>query len=129
MPNYRVMLREEEILMHSHLAYPFSFPSPPNLPNCSGPPGVPLLGYVSVCKPQLLDCVQYRPTSSVREITAVFNLNVISNSGTQSHAIINLPASTTYPSARCFVTRPHPCSLRTRPSPYCMHKGLVLRLS
>lgn len=31
-PNYKVMLRGEEILMHSHLAHPSSFPSlPPQL--------------------------------------------------------------------------------------------------
>lgn len=54
-------------------------PASLSLPDCSGLHGVPLPGYVSVCKPQSLDCVQYHLISSVREITAVLNLNDANN--------------------------------------------------
>ena len=54
-------------------------PLPLSLPDCSGLPGVPPPGFVSVCKPQSLGCVQYHLTSSVREITVVLNLNDANN--------------------------------------------------
>ena len=54
-------------------------PASLSLPDCSGLHGVPLPGYVSVCKPPSVDCVQYHLISSVRETTAVLNLNDANN--------------------------------------------------